>query len=155
MTSRTRLIVGVVLSIVLVTGGTILAATTAAAVSVYRAGTFSVSVQEAEGGRTSLSLPASLVDVGLGFVPDEVYEEIAREAGPHWPVLEALSRELNDCPDAVFVEVVNRHESVRVAKQGRSIVIDIDGAHENIHVALPLPTFTKVVKRIERATDRI
>ena len=144
-----------VLSIVLVTGGTILAATTAAVVSVYHAGTFSLAVQEAEGSRTSLAVPASLVDIGLAFVPNEVYAEIAHEAGPHWDIVEVVSREISDCPDAVFVEVIDGNEHVRIAKRGNKIVIDVDTHRENIRVALPLRTFERVVKRIGKIQDRI
>ncbi len=155
MSSTARLVLCVVLSICLVTGGTVLAATTVAAVSVYRAGTISVAVQESGSPGMRLAVPASLVNLAVAFVPNDVYEEVAREVGPHWDIVEALSHELSECPDAVFVEVVSRDEHVKIAKERGKIIVQVESPRENVRVALPLRTFETVVQRVSRIQDRI
>ena len=45
---------------------------------------------------------------------------------------------LEQCPDGVFVEVIDPGEHVVIAKSGGAIVIDVNDPDETVHVAVPL-----------------
>ena len=145
LSSGTRLALAIVVSTVFV-GVTTVGAITAV---IYHAGTVEVEIDEEGGNRFSLSVPTTLVLAAIKFVPDEAFEDVAGELAMLWPVVRETCRELERCPDAVLVEVDGPRETVRVAKQGGSLVVDVRDGDNHVRVAVPIRTVDAVLDRFE------
>jgi hypothetical protein len=117
----------------------------------YSAGTVWVSVKERkpDGTHLVLAVPAGLVSVALGFVPDRDLREASEQARPWLPAVEAATWELARVPDTTLVSVESASERVRVAKRGASIVVDVDDADNVVHVVVPLRLLHSVAGRLQ------
>jgi hypothetical protein len=115
-------------------------------------GFISVKVHEkqADGTRFSIIVPAALVPAALEFVPDRRLEKGSAELQPYLPVIDAALPALEDCPDGVFVEVIDPQEHVRVAKESGSIVVDVNDQGDIVHVAVPLRAAVSSIHEIAR-----
>jgi hypothetical protein len=124
----------------------------ALAATVMTTGLVTVSVEESGPGGTDVfvPVPAIALDLGLGIaaiaMPPEERERLRAEVAPYAPTLREIADELEHMPDATLVEVVSDRESVRVAKDGRHFVIDVDSPDGQVHVRLPAATMSKVVR---------
>jgi hypothetical protein len=120
-----------------------------AAVVTYNAGAVHVSVlQKTPGGsHIRLFVPAVLVPVAMDFVPAR---KLHLKDKRRWlPLAKVASLELEKCPDATLVEVIDPKEHVHIRKQGDSIVIDVDDPNETVHVSFPVRTLRSVVEKFE------
>jgi hypothetical protein len=124
----------------------------ALAATVAATGLVTVQIEEAgpEGVRLLVPVPAALLDLGLAVatlaVPGDELRQLRAEAAPFQPVLAAIARGIEECPDATLVEVVTDRESVRVTKRGNTLVIDVDAEDAEVRVALPARTLTRVAR---------
>lgn len=121
---------------------------------VHQTGTVSVEVSEHRPGGSDVRIhvPGALAQTCLWLIPDVAIEEAGRDlehAGPAAGVIRALSRELKDCPDAVFVDIVSADETVRVAKQNRHLLVDVESADETVHLRVPIAVVATALSRID------
>jgi len=117
---------------------------------VYHVGAVWVDVREKapNGEHVRLVVPAVLAPVGAMLVPKAKLQEAPPELQEWLPVIEAASEELAHCPDGPLVEVDSRHEHVRIAKVGGSLVIDVDSDHETVHVSIPLKAVAYTARQL-------
>ncbi len=129
-------------------------ATLLVAGSVVAHGVVTVNVQESKAGGTHLYLPipADLLYLGMDLLPVlDQHGELARarqEVGPWAPVAQAAMESLEDCPDAVLVDVQEHGQTVKIVKVGRSIEIDVHDAGDVVHISLPAHLFTRALRQI-------
>lgn len=117
----------------------------------YAAGSVDVMVHEKQpdGTRLHLILPAGVLTWGVRFVPAAKLSEASKEARPWLPAIRVASQELAHCPDATLVDVRDRNETVRVAKRGSYLVIDVDDESDTVHVSVPLSAVAAVAGALE------
>ena len=121
--------------------------------SLVTQGVVTVNVKEAQKDGTHLFLPvpAGLVYLGLDLLPlfdhDGELAKARQEAGPWAPVAAAALESLEDCPDAVLVDVQERGQSVKIVKSGSSIEIQVHDKGDDVHISLPAHLFTRVARQ--------
>jgi hypothetical protein len=96
-----------------------------------------------------IQVPGAVAQAGLFFVPDVVYAEMADGMDEWGAVVSALKGELENCPDAVFVQVDSDSENVLIRKEGKHLVIDVDSDDETVHVRVPLGIVSRVLSKID------
>jgi hypothetical protein len=124
------------------------------AASVVTSGLVTVKVNETKPGGTNLYLPvpAGLLYLGMDLLPllDHNHEmtKARRQMGAWAPVAAAALQSLEDCPDAVLVDVQDRAETVKIIKVGRTIEIHVHGEDGNVNISLPAHLFSRVAHQI-------
>lgn len=143
----------IALVVVAAVGFAFLVATVATATAVVRGGTIAVAVDTDAGAGDSIRVvvPGVLVDVALALAPDSALEEAAREAGPYLATLAAAGRALEECPDAVFVEVRDGDDHVVVEKRDGRIRVRVESGRDLVSVSMPARVVARVAQRLERA----
>ena len=68
-------------------------------------------------------------------------------------ITDAALPALEQCPDGVFVEVVDPGEHVVIAKSGSSIIVDVNDPDETVHVAVPLRAAESAIHEIAAANQ--
>ena len=58
------------------------------------------------------------------------------------------ARELQNYPDATFVEVTGPREHVRIFTRGGILTIDVDSPDETVRVAMPLATLADLTAEL-------
>jgi hypothetical protein len=141
-------IVAATLAVLILGSGLLLAGTIAATGLV----TVRVNEQGPEGTNLYVPVPAGLLYLGLAalphVLPDEELAEIRTELGELGPAIAALGEALEDCPDAVLVDVQERGESVRITKQGRSLLIHVDDGRDEVRISVPAALFSRTVNAL-------
>lgn len=155
MSSLARLL----LAIVLATACIGLTTVAFAAIAISRHGTVSVDLEEEDGGRRSLALPGTLVETGVHLLPDEVIRDVladAPELSRVLPAVRVACRELDDATDGVLVDIEAPDERVRIRKEDGHLVVEVDGAADDLEVRVPLATVQAVLDIVEPlvAADR-
>ena len=145
MSTATRIFIVALASIVVLFTATIGVATA----SVLTSGSVAVNVSHDDGKQLSFSVPGSLAELALVLAPDDVWLEAGRELEPWLPAVRAVWGELSDAPDFVLVEVVGRHEHVRVEKRGRRLVVLVDEDDASIEVAIPLRAVGRLLRKLD------
>jgi hypothetical protein len=92
--------------------------------------------------------PAMLVPIGMHFAPQKQLSHAAREIRPWLPTIRAALEQLRESDDVMFVEVKEPGEHVRVAKQGGSIVVDVEEEDETVHVSTPIRAISSTVEQL-------
>jgi hypothetical protein len=129
-------------------------ATLVLAASVVTHGVVTVNVNETRDGGTRLYLPvpADLLYLGMDLLPlldhDGDLARARREIGPWAPVAAAALQSLEDCPDAVLVDIEEKGETVKIVKVGRSIEIRVHDQGGDVQVSLPAHLFTRVARQL-------
>ncbi len=144
MTRGTRLLLAIVIGSVLLA----LAAVGATAAAVYRAGTIAVEIQEDDGNRIRVSLPAGLVGAAIALTPSSILEEATDELEPLLPALRAGCRELSEAPNFMLFELSTADENVRVEKVDSQLVIFVDLPEATIQVAIPIDTVGSLLRKL-------
>ncbi|HXO19206.1 MAG TPA: hypothetical protein VOA87_04690 [Thermoanaerobaculia bacterium] len=139
--TRTFAIVAGSLAVLLVGSGLLLAATVAAS------GLVTVQVHEKEDGRHFyLPVPAAFLHAGIAFLPLAIpageRAHMRAELDCKGPALAALFREIERCPDAVLVDVLDHGQSVRFVKEGRTLTVRVRGGDADVDVSLPVSVLT-------------
>ena len=117
-------------------------------------GLVTVKVDQSRTGGPDLFIPvpAGLIYLGVDLLPLlDTHHEMARarrEIGSWAPVAAAALQSLEDCPDAVLVDVQDRGETVRIVKEGRNIEIRIHDHDGTVNVSLPAHLFTRVARQL-------
>lgn len=121
--------------------------------SIVHSGVVTVKINETRPNGTTLYLPvpAALVYLGMDLLPlmDEgEFDEMRAELGDWRPFVAATLNSLEECPDAVLVDVQDGHESVRIVKQGRDIEIRVRGAGGDFEISLPARLFSRMARAV-------
>lgn len=147
MTSGERLAAAIVLSLVILVGGS----TGAAAYAWHRAGNVRIVVHESGPGGTdlSLSLPGVLVNGAIAIFPLPQDAELNARLQEVTPVLQAVASRLSTLPDVVFVDVKDRGETVRVEKLGSELLVRIAHAEDRIEIAVPIESVRRLMRKLE------
>jgi hypothetical protein len=92
--------------------------------------------------------PALLVPIGMHFAPRRDLSRAAAEIQPWMPTIRAALEQLRESDDVLFVEVREPGEHVRVAKQGGSIVVDVEDADDTVHVSTPIRAISGTIEEL-------
>ena len=110
-------------------------------------------VNHREDSRIFVPVPLSLVNFAAGMVPRPHRTEVAEKLKNCQPYMDAFANQMVDLPDAVFVEVRNPREQVHVAKEGNSLVIDVNNSDEKVHVSVPIRGMKRVIQNLTNVAN--
>jgi len=111
--------------------------------------------KQAGGNNVRLIIPAALVPVTLKFVPQQHLTDAAENLRDYMSIIDAAISVLEQCPDGVFVEVIDPAEHVVIAKSGSSIVIDVNDPGETVHLSVPLRAAESAIHEIAASNQRL
>lgn len=143
--TKILLVAAVTAAVMLVGSGLLIAG------SIATSGVVTVKIDESRPGSRTLYLPipAALVYLGVDLLPllDEgALDEMRADLGDWRPFVAASLAGLEDCPDAVLVDVRDGGETVRVAKRGRDIEIRVHGADGDFEISLPARLLSRIAR---------
>jgi hypothetical protein len=92
--------------------------------------------------------PAMLVPIGMHFAPQRDLSRAAAQIRPWMPTIRAALDQLRDSDDVTLVEVKEPGEHVRVAKEGGSIVVDVQDENETVHVSTPIRAISSTIEQL-------
>jgi hypothetical protein len=118
----------------------------------YHEGAAVVSIHEkkADGVNLWIPVPVALVHAGVSFAPAHEIQEATRELDRWRPLVNAVLDELDQAPDAVFVDVRTGDETVTVAKRHGRLVVDVDTDGETVHVSVPTDAIRTILDALPR-----
>lgn len=157
MSSRARLLLAVVLGVTVL----ILSSVGLAAATVLHRGTIRMEIDELGpgGDRYDVTIPATLVDLAIDLVPDQVIADATHEVAEAlqhpaagavaWKnVAEGFGDALLECPDAVFVEVRGTNEHVLIEKRGNKLIIRVEDSCQRVHISVPIATLVRAAEKL-------
>ncbi len=140
------LALGLTIAVFVMGSGLLLAA------SVAHSGLVTVKVDEADGRRIFIPVPAALVSLGLNVLPrmveDNACAKVRADLKEMGPALAGALRDLEDAPDAVLVDFRDAGESVRIVKEGRSLEIRVKNPEGTFVVSLPAHLLGRIAREI-------
>jgi len=92
--------------------------------------------------------PAMLVPIGMRFAPQRDLSRAAVQIRPWMPTIRAALDQLRESDDVTLVEVKEPGEHVRVAKEGGSIVVDVQDENETVHVSTPIRAISSTIEQL-------
>ena len=92
--------------------------------------------------------PAMLVPIGMHFAPQRDLSRAAVQIRPWMPTIRAALDQLRESDDVTLVEVKEPGEHVRVAKEGGSIVVDVQDENETVHVSTPIRAISSTIEQL-------
>ena len=101
-----------------------------------------------QGHHIHVIAPAIIAPIAMHFAPKKDTAQASAQIRPWLPVIRAGLDSLRECDDVVFVEVKDPQEHVRVAKQGGSIVVDVDDEGETVHVSTPIRAISSTIEEL-------
>ena len=119
---------------------------------VFHEGVIRVDVDEhrGEGSHVHFWVPATVVSTGMHFVPAGKMKEAASQARPYLPVMRAVAKELEEYPNAEFVDVQNGHDHVHVATVNGKLRIDaVSEDGDVVHVSVPAEVLRDVADELD------
>ncbi|HXN74538.1 MAG TPA: hypothetical protein VN861_18470 [Candidatus Acidoferrales bacterium] len=99
--------------------------------------------------------PAMLVPIGMHFAPRKDLSRAAAQIQPWMPTVRAALDQLRDSDDITLVEVKEPGEHVRVAKEGGSIVVDVEDRDETVHVSTPIRAISSTIEQLAASAPSI
>ncbi len=122
-------------------------------------GVMSVHLLDRESGReVFLPVPMALLELVVGSATSPaVYaaglgevqvDGLNLDLGAAGSVLLGILEELDDLPDATLVEVVDRRSSVRIAKSGDRLVVEIDDPGTSLSFSVPTRGVARLADRL-------
>jgi hypothetical protein len=115
-------------------------------------GVATVSIDERSGPRFSVPVPLAVVDAALiasGPVIDMgAHLDAELDLGQWRPFVEEIFTVLDECPDAVLVEVEDGEDHVLVAKEGRSLRVEVSDSEIEVRVTIPTRAVHRTVSRL-------
>jgi len=114
----------------------------AAAAQAQESNWIHVRVDEADGAKVRVNLPATMVDIALEMADEEALEDGHLDLGSDTDVtvqeLRRLWQEMRDAGDAEFVNVQDGDEHVRVFRKGDRVYVQVDeGETQKVRVEMP------------------
>lgn len=114
-----------------------------------------VDVQEAGGHRIVVPVPLALAQGALVFAPEEARFLEAPEMGRYLPHAERVVDALRDAGDAVYVELTDEGEHVRVSREDDVLRVRVrEGSETEVDVQLSFATARAVIRAYDRETGR-
>jgi hypothetical protein len=111
-----------------------------------------VSIDERSGARFSVPVPLAVVDAALiasGPVIDlGTHLDAELDLGQWGPFVEEILTVLDECPDAVLVEVEDGEDHVYVAKEGRTLRVEVSDSDIGVKVTVPTRAVHRTVSRL-------
>lgn len=101
---------------------------------------------EGKGGEenVTVNLPVSLLSAAAALIPADIHEEAHLEIDDldmDWHDLMALWQEIKNAPEATFVTVQTKDETVKVRKEGDYVIVkttELDQGGADVDVQFPL-----------------
>jgi len=116
----------------------------------FHEGVIRVDVDEntRNGSHVHVWAPAAMVPMAMRFVPKEQLHKAGDHAAEFMPLVHAVAKELQRYPEAEFVEVEQGAEHVVVRTHNGSLLVDVTGPDEEVHVKVPLVTIDDVAEQL-------
>ncbi len=125
-----------------------------ATVTAFRHGSIRVQVSSDHPGGDNINLvvPAVLAEAVIAMAPVGLLRDQipTGEIAPFLPAIRALARELEDLPDAVYVEINSPHETVRIEKRDGRFIVDVQDRRQTVHISIPATTVNRVIRKARR-----
>jgi hypothetical protein len=119
---------------------------------VFHEGVIRVDVDEhrAGGSHVHFWVPATIVSVGMHFMPKNQLNHTTAEVRPLLPALREIAKELEKYPNVELVEVTNARDHVRVAMVDGKLRIDAVSADGDVvHLSVPAQVLRDVADELE------
>jgi hypothetical protein len=119
---------------------------------VFHEGVIRVDVDEqrAGGSHVHFWVPATVVSVGMHFVPKNQLNRTTEEARQLLPALREVAKELEKYPNVELVDVTDARDHVRVAMLDGKLRIDaVSGDGDVVHVSVPARVLRDVADELE------
>jgi hypothetical protein len=119
---------------------------------VFHEGVIRVDVDEqrAGGSHVHFWVPATVVAVGMHFMPKEQLNRATEEARPFLPVMREAVKELEKYPNVELVDVTDRRDRVRVAMVDGKLRIDaVSEDGDVVHLSVPARVLRDVADELE------
>jgi hypothetical protein len=119
---------------------------------VFHEGVIRVDVDEhREGGsHVHFWVPATVVSVGMHFVPKNQLNRTTEEARPFLPVLREVAKELEKYPNVELVDVTDSRDHVRVTMVNGKLQIDaVSGDGDVVHLSVPARVLRDLADELE------
>ena len=141
---------------VLMIAGAVMVAGTGVALAavVIHKGVVTVAIEDRSPDGVSLYLPvpAAFIEFGASavqvFMPERERAALTRQLEPWRDSLHAAFQAIEDCPDAVLVNVETDNERVRISKEGRSLEITVHDRDADVRVSLPVDSFNRLLRSL-------
>jgi hypothetical protein len=120
--------------------------------AIYATGLIVVDVKDkVHNHRVLVPVPMLLVHTAVSLVPDHLMKQadVQKEVDMKW--VHAAAEALADCPDATFVDVRTKRESVTVAKKGGNLTLNVDTRDEQVYMRFPIRGMERVVAQLAAA----
>ena len=86
--------------------------------------------KQPQGHHIYVLAPAMIAPIGVHFAPKNDLADASAQIRPYLPVIRAALDGLRESDDVTLVEVNEPNQHVRVAKEGGSIVVDVDNEED-------------------------
>jgi hypothetical protein len=119
---------------------------------VFHEGVIRVDVDEhrAGGSHVHFWVPATIVSVGMHFMPKDQLNHTTAEVRPLLPALREIAKELEKYPNVELVDVTNARDHVRVAMVDGKLRIDaVSGDGDVVHLSVPARVLWDVADELE------
>jgi hypothetical protein len=123
-----------------------------AGVYVFHEGVIRVDVDEqrAGGSHVHFWVPATIVSVGMHFMPKDQLNHTTAEVRPLLPALREIAKELEKYPNVELVDVTDARDHVRVAMVNGKLQIDaVSGDGDVVHLSVPARVLQDVADELE------
>lgn len=107
--------------------------------------------KQPQGHHIRVLAPALIAPIGVFFAPKADLADASAQIRPYLPVIRATLDGLRETDDVTLVEVNEPDQHVRVAKEGGSIVVDVDDAEDTVHVSTPIRAIASTVEQLAAA----
>jgi len=116
----------------------------------FRQGVIRVDVDEngSNGSHVHVWAPAAMVPMAMHFIPSKQLHHAGDHAAEFMPVVHAIAKELQKYPEAEFVEVEQGEDHVVVRTHNGSLLVDVTGPDQEVHVKVPLVTIDDVADQL-------
>lgn len=125
-----------------------------ATATTFRHGSIRVQISSDHPGGDNINLvvPATLAEAAIALAPVGLLRDKIPmgEIAPFLPAIPALARELEDLPDAIYVEVSGPNETVRIEKKDGRFIIDVNDRYQTVHVSIPVTTVNRAIRKAQR-----
>lgn len=107
--------------------------------------------KQPQGHHIFVLAPALIAPIGVHFAPKADLADASAQIRPYLPIIRAALDGLRETDDVTLVEVTEPDQHVRVAKEGGSIVVDVDDAEDTVHVSAPIRAISSTVEQLAAA----
>jgi hypothetical protein len=92
--------------------------------------------------------PAALIPMAVHFIPSHNFGCASAKLHPWMPTIRAALDQLREVDDVTLVDVTEPGQHVIVAKQGGSVVVDVNDHDETVHVSAPIRAISSTIEQV-------